>query len=69
MSERKLKVLLVDDEQIIREGLTGFIDWEAEGFRLIEAAENAAQAVECVQRNSPELVITDISTSLSARIG
>ncbi len=61
MGKPRKKVLIVDDEQIIRDGLRDFIDWEAEGFTFIEAARSADEAMELVGRFEPELVITDIS--------
>jgi len=38
------KVLLVDDEWIIRTGISKIIDWERHGFCFIGAAENAVAA-------------------------
>ena len=61
MSEPLKKVLLVDDEEIIRDGLRDFIDWSAEGFAFIGAARNADEAMDLAGRFEPELVITDIS--------
>ncbi len=54
------KVLLVDDERIIREGIAKIIDWEGSGFSLIGAAQNGVEAFEIICREGPEVVITDL---------
>jgi len=54
------KVLLVDDERIIREGISKIIDWEGHGFCFIGAAENAIEAYDMIQKQRPHIVITDI---------
>jgi two-component system, response regulator YesN len=53
-------VLIVDDEEDIREGLKTIIDWEKEGFKIAGLAENGVQALEFYKNNKPELIITDI---------
>ena len=41
-----LKVLLVDDEPFIVQGLSALIDWEKEGFEIVGTAGNwAARAI------------------------
>jgi YesN/AraC family two-component response regulator len=54
------KVLLVDDERIIREGIAKVIDWESYGFSLIGAAWNGVEALDIIHRERPEVVITDL---------
>lgn len=54
------KVLLVDDERIIREGIAVIIDWERYGFLLIGTAQNGVEALEIIRQESPEVVITDL---------
>ena len=54
------KVLLVDDERIIREGIAKIIDWESCGFSLIGAARNGVEAFEIICQERPEVVITDL---------
>jgi YesN/AraC family two-component response regulator len=54
------KVLLVDDERIIREGISNIIEWDKHGLQLIGAAKNAFEAYEMICSNPPHIVITDI---------
>ncbi|MCA0756586.1 response regulator [Paenibacillus sp. N4] len=55
------KVLLVDDEADVREGLVREIDWEGSGFTVAGTAENGKEAIELAERLEPDVVITDIS--------
>jgi two-component system response regulator YesN len=55
------KVLLVDDEIDIREGLTQLIDWEALGFTVAAKASNGKEALEALESRALHLVIADIS--------
>ena len=53
-------ILIVDDHPIFREGLSQSINREQD-LTVCDEAENAAQAMECVQRLRPDLVIVDIT--------
>ncbi len=55
-----LKVVLVDDEEIIREGLLVSIPWEKLGFNVVGQAEDGEQAAEVIEETKPDVVITDI---------
>ena len=55
-----LKVLLVDDEPYILEGLKVMADWESHGFTVCGEATNGADALEMVKMCNPDLIITDI---------
>jgi two-component system response regulator YesN len=55
-----MRVLIVDDEVIIREGLRSHIDWAAVGFAEIMEVENALKALEIIELTPPDLIITDI---------
>ena len=50
-----LKVLLVDDEVIIRQGLKKIIDWQSAGFEIAGEASNGAEALEMVKLCRPTL--------------
>jgi two-component system response regulator YesN len=54
------KVLIVDDEKIVREGIVFGIDWKALGCMVIAEAENGIQCLEAVEKYCPDLIITDI---------
>ena len=55
-----LKVLLVDDEPFILEGLSVIIDWNKEGFEIAGKVSNAFEALEALRKEEIDLVITDI---------
>lgn len=55
------KVLLVDDEALIREAISENIRWEEMGFSLIGVCENGKQAMEVIKKDQPDLLLTDIN--------
>lgn len=63
------KVLLVDDERIIRDGIAAIIDWENHGFFLMNAAQNGVEAFEMIKRDPPHIVITDIKMPVLDGLG
>jgi two-component system response regulator YesN len=54
------KVLLVDDEALIREAISENIKWEELGFQFLGACENGKEAKEKIDKDIPDLLITDI---------
>ena len=54
------RVLIVDDEPIIRKGLKGFIEWEKEGLALEADCANGMEALEILQSRPIDILITDI---------
>ncbi|MDP4096573.1 response regulator [Paenibacillus sp. P96] len=54
------KLILVDDEQDVREGLLEQIAWQAHGFEVIATAENGREACDLVERHQPDVIVTDI---------
>lgn len=55
-----LKVMIVDDEYDIRQGLKIIIDRGDQGFRIVAEARDGTEAVELFERTRPDIVITDI---------
>ena len=55
-----LKVLLVDDEPFILQGLKLLVDWEKEGFRVAGTAANGMEALAFLKKEKVDLVIADI---------
>lgn len=54
------KLILVDDESDVREGLLTEIDWNALGFEVSDTAENGREAAELIEKHQPDIVVTDI---------
>jgi two-component system, response regulator YesN len=54
------KLVLVDDECDVREGILQEIDWQMYGFEVIGIAENGKEAYDIVDKLVPDVVITDI---------
>jgi DNA-binding NarL/FixJ family response regulator len=56
----EVKLLLVDDHEIIRAGLRTLLEREAD-FRVVGEATNGRSAIERVRELSPDVVVMDIS--------
>ncbi|KIL41301.1 hypothetical protein SD70_07525 [Gordoniibacillus kamchatkensis] len=54
------KILLVDDEAVVREAVKERIDWTACGYEFVGDCENGLEAVELAERHRPDVVLTDI---------
>lgn len=54
------RVLLVDDDFLVRSYLSQLLNWEANGYELVGAAQDGAQALEMVGKYAPDIVIADI---------
>ena len=54
------KVLIVDDELLIRQGIKHSINWEKEGFKIIGEATNGEEALDLIEAFRPHIVITDM---------
>ena len=58
---KKLRVLLVDDEIMIREGFKQLFDWEAHGCQVIGEAADGMEALGKIDTLKPDIVIMDIN--------
>ena len=54
------KVLLADDEEDIRVGISQKMDWAELGFTLVGEADNGQDALELAESLLPDVVLTDI---------
>lgn len=54
------KLMIVDDEQSIREGIANGIPWNDWGFEVIAQAEDGAEALELISENRPDVILSDI---------
>ena len=55
-----LKVLVVEDEELIRKGIVLAVDWAALDCVVVGEAANGEEALEAVERYDPTLIITDL---------
>jgi len=55
------KLMIVDDEEIILDGLKNVVEWENLGIEVISYAYNGKEALEKIAENVPDILITDIS--------
>lgn len=55
----QLRILLVDDHQLIIDGLRGFLDPE-EGYQVVGEANNGKEAIQLTELLNPDLILMDI---------
>lgn len=55
-----LKVLVVEDEEMIRKGIVLAVDWAALDCVVVGEAADGLQALKAVERYDPSLIITDL---------
>ena len=55
-----LKIFLVEDEIVMREGIKKNIDWEKEGFEFAGEASDGELAYPMIQKIRPDILLTDI---------
>ena len=58
---KKLRVLLVDDEIMIREGFKRLFDWEAHDCEVVGEAGDGMEALTKIDALHPDIVIMDIN--------
>ncbi len=55
-----IKVFLVEDEMLIRQGVKNSIQWEKEGYEFVGEAGDGELALPMILKEKPDIVITDI---------
>lgn len=55
------KLLIVDDEEEVRNGLINKMDWSKYNLELMGGAQNGREALDLIEENIPDIIITDIS--------
>lgn len=55
-----LRVLLVDDEPFIVQGLSVLIDWNKEGYEIAATAADGREALSYLRENKVDLIVADI---------
>ncbi|WP_201714703.1 response regulator transcription factor [Rossellomorea arthrocnemi] len=57
----KWKVIIADDEYIIREGIRSSVDWEEFGMEVIGEAEDGEEAVELALKHQIDILLIDLN--------
>lgn len=55
-----LKMIIVDDEKIIRETIHSLIDWNSLGIDVVAVCKDGIEAFDCILDEYPDIVMTDI---------
>ena len=66
LSSRPLRLLVVDDHEVVRQGLVALLD-RREGFQVVAEAGTAAESIEQARRFQPDIVVMDVR--LPGRLG
>lgn len=55
-----LRLIIADDEKIIRDTISSFIDWSSIGIELVAVCKNGLEAYDAIIDEYPDIVLTDI---------
>lgn len=56
-----MKVLIVEDEHLVRKGLISMMPWTEFGLEVVAEAANGLEAIPLIQEHQIELIITDLA--------
>ena len=54
------RVILVDDEHLILEGLSKVVKWHDFGCEVVGTARDGREGLELIRQEKPDMVISDI---------
>ncbi|MGI6070214.1 MAG: response regulator transcription factor [Blautia sp.] len=55
-----MKLVIVEDEDIIREGLISYVDWAEMGYEVVGEAMDGKMGLDIIREKKPDVVLTDI---------
>lgn len=64
-----VRLLIADDEKIIRETLSTIIDWESMGVEVVAVCKDGLEAYDAIIDEYPDIVLTDIPNAKIIRSG
>src|SRR6478735_4251948 len=56
---RQLRLLVVDDHEVVRQGLVSLLDRRA-GFQVVAEAGTVAESIEAARRFEPDIIVMDV---------
>lgn len=54
------KLLIVDDEYLVREGIKLTVDWQSIGVEVVGTAENGEEGLKLARELKPDVIVTDV---------
>jgi len=54
------KMIVADDEELVRRGMRSSINWEEHGISIVGEAKDGIEALEKIRELNPDIIITDI---------
>ncbi|MFD2612401.1 response regulator [Paenibacillus gansuensis] len=63
-----IRVLIVDDDKLVRKGLASSMPWKEFGMEIIGEANNGENALKLIQETKVDLLITDLSMPVMSGI-
>lgn len=58
--EKLCRLMIIDDEFIMRQGLKNMVDWEAEGFLIAGEGSNGEEGLRLIEEARPHIILCDI---------
>jgi Response regulator containing CheY-like receiver domain and AraC-type DNA-binding domain len=63
-----IRVLIVDDDKLVRKGLISSMPWQACGMEIVGEANNGENALKFLEQNAIDLLITDLAMPVMSGI-
>lgn len=54
------RVLIVDDEMLVRTNLKMMLDWEKNGFTIYGEASSGVEALKLIEKLQPDIILSDV---------
>lgn len=56
-----VKIMIIDDEYLIRNLIKNCLDWNEIGMEIVGEASNATEGLNLIRRENPDIILTDIN--------
>ncbi|MGX8702460.1 response regulator transcription factor [Caproiciproducens sp.] len=57
------KIMIVDDEILVRVGIKSIVEWEKYGYQVVGEAADGKEALAMMEKSPPDIVLTDLVMS------
>lgn len=58
--EKYCKIMIIDDELIMRQGIKYMLNWEQEGFQLVGEASDGKEGLRLIEEMHPDIILLDV---------